>query len=83
MHTEQMPSALALIIPALRETEAGQYTCTATYANSEKLYKSVRIETIGRYNAKRNVTVTESAIILTQQSVMKHQSAIPSNHRAP
>ncbi|XP_034230309.1 fasciclin-2 isoform X2 [Thrips palmi] len=46
MHTEQMPTSLALIIPALRETEAGVYTCTATYANSEKLYKSVRIETI-------------------------------------
>lgn len=46
MHTEQMPSALALIIPSLRETEAGLYTCTATYANSEKLYKSVKIETI-------------------------------------
>lgn len=46
MHTEQMPSALALIIPALRETEAGMYTCVATYANSEKLSKAVKIETI-------------------------------------
>lgn len=49
MHTEQMPTSLALIIPALRETEAGSYTCIATYANSEKLSKSVRIETIGQW----------------------------------
>lgn len=47
MHTELMPNSLALIIPSLRETEAGLYSCTATYANSEKLFKSVRIETIG------------------------------------
>ncbi|KAF4523467.1 hypothetical protein B566_EDAN014993 [Ephemera danica] len=48
VYTEQLPgdSSLALIIRALHEADAGNYTCTATYANSEKLSRSVRIETI-------------------------------------
>lgn len=49
VYTEQLPgdSSLALIIRSLRESEAGNYTCSATFANSEQLSRTVRIETIG------------------------------------
>ncbi|XP_065347050.1 fasciclin-2 isoform X4 [Cloeon dipterum] len=36
---------LALIIRNLKESEAGVYSCSATYANSEKFVKNVTIET--------------------------------------
>jgi len=45
IHTEHMPGALALIIPMLQERHAGNYTCTANYANTESLSKSVLIRT--------------------------------------
>ncbi|XP_059484777.1 fasciclin-2 isoform X2 [Neocloeon triangulifer] len=47
VYTENLGSdgTLALIIRNLRESEAGEYTCSATYANSEKFVKKVRIET--------------------------------------
>lgn len=45
IHTEHMPGGLALIIPMLQERHAGNYTCTAMYANSEPLSKSVLIRT--------------------------------------
>ncbi|XP_023709621.1 fasciclin-2 isoform X4 [Cryptotermes secundus] len=45
MHTERMPDGLALIIPMLQERHAGNYTCTAKYANTEELSKSVLIKT--------------------------------------
>ncbi|CAG2066626.1 unnamed protein product, partial [Timema podura] len=48
MHTMVMPgdNTLALIFPSLLESEAGNYTCTANFASSEKLSKTVQIETI-------------------------------------
>lgn len=45
IHTEHMPGGLALIIPMLQERHAGNYTCTAKYANTESLSKSVLIRT--------------------------------------
>ncbi|GFG32210.1 hypothetical protein Cfor_02031 [Coptotermes formosanus] len=45
IHTEHMPGGLALIIPMLQERHAGNYTCTAKYANTELLAKSVLIKT--------------------------------------
>lgn len=45
IHTEHMPGGLALIIPTLQERHAGNYTCTAKYANTELLSKSVHIKT--------------------------------------
>lgn len=45
IHTEHMPGGLALIIPMLQERHAGNYTCTANYANTESLSKSVLIRT--------------------------------------
>lgn len=45
IHTEHMPGGLALIIPMLQERHAGNYTCTANYANTESLSKSVFIRT--------------------------------------
>jgi hypothetical protein len=53
VYTEQLPGdlSLALIIRNLRESEAGNYTCSATYANSERLVRTVRIETIGEKRA--------------------------------
>jgi len=45
IHTEHMPGGLALIIPMLQERHAGNYTCTANYANTESLSKSVHIRT--------------------------------------
>jgi len=47
IHTEHMPGGLALIIPILQERHAGNYTCTANYANTESLSKSVLIKTFG------------------------------------
>jgi hypothetical protein len=47
MHTERMPDGLALIIPKLQERHAGNYTCTAKYANTEELSKTVLIKTFG------------------------------------
>jgi hypothetical protein len=47
IHTEHMPGGLALIIPMLQERHAGNYTCTANYANTESLSKSVLIRTFG------------------------------------
>ncbi|XP_046382239.1 fasciclin-2 [Ischnura elegans] len=47
MYTEIMPGGdLALFIKSLTETEAGNYTCEAIYANTDTLRKIVRIETI-------------------------------------
>lgn len=46
------PDTLALIFTAIKESEAGTYTCSAIYANSERLYKSVRIDTICEYLKK-------------------------------
>lgn len=53
MHTERMPDGLALIIPMLQERHAGNYTCTAKYANTEELSKSVLIKTFGESMAAR------------------------------
>lgn len=44
--TDVMPGGLALIINALQDSDAGTYTCTATYANSVSMVKSVTLETI-------------------------------------
>jgi len=40
------PDTLALIFTSLKESEAGTYTCTAVYAGTKTISKSVRIETI-------------------------------------
>lgn len=59
IHTEHMPGGLALIIPTLQERHAGNYTCTAKYANTELLSKSVLIKTFGESCAtKPNCEVT-------------------------
>jgi hypothetical protein len=52
MHTEKMPDGLALIIPMLQERHAGNYTCTAKYANTEVLSKTVHIKTFGESSAE-------------------------------
>lgn len=50
MYTEVLPGGqtLALFIPSLTETMAGTYSCSAAYANTEQIEKSVRIETYGK-----------------------------------
>ncbi|XP_054257112.1 fasciclin-2-like isoform X1 [Macrosteles quadrilineatus] len=40
------PDTLALIFSSLKDSEAGVYTCTAVYAGSKTISKSVRIDTI-------------------------------------
>uniref|UniRef100_A0A1L8DM60 Putative neural cell adhesion molecule l1 n=1 Tax=Nyssomyia neivai TaxID=330878 RepID=A0A1L8DM60_9DIPT len=47
MYTEVLPGdlSLALLIPVLTDTMAGTYYCTASYANTELMVQSVRIET--------------------------------------
>ena len=37
------------MIPMLAESDAGRYTCTTTYANSEVISKSITIEPICKY----------------------------------
>ena len=67
IHTEHMPGGLALIIPMLQERHAGNYTCTAMYANSEPLSKSVLIRTFGKScTAKSESGVTTSFSETTQ-----------------
>ena len=67
IHTEQMPGGLALIIPLLQERHAGNYTCTANYANTESLSKSVLIRTFGEScTAKSDSGVTTSLSETTQ-----------------
>jgi hypothetical protein len=81
MHTERMPDGLALIIPMLQERHAGNYTCTAKYANTEELSKTVLIKTFGESIPARHycrlltleATVTyllESASLSTQLTNM-------------
>lgn len=53
MHTEHMPDGLLLIIPMLQERHAGNYTCTAKYANTEVLSKTVNIKTFGKSRAAK------------------------------
>jgi hypothetical protein len=57
IHTEHMPGGLALIIPTLQERHAGNYTCTAKYANTELLSKSVHIKTFGESCAEKSYCV--------------------------
>jgi len=67
IHTENMPGGLALIIPILQERHAGNYTCTANYANTESLSKSVIIRTFGESRtAKSDFGVTTSFSETTQ-----------------
>ncbi|KAG8268649.1 axonal fasciculation [Homalodisca vitripennis] len=40
------PDTLALIFTSLQESEAGTYTCSAVYAGTQTISKSVRIDTI-------------------------------------
>lgn len=49
MYTEQLNNdqSLALIITKLEDTMAGNYYCSASYANTELLEISVKIETFG------------------------------------
>lgn len=51
MYTETLPGdqSLALIIPALLESMAGTYFCSASYA-AQRLEVSVQIETYGKYD---------------------------------
>jgi hypothetical protein len=53
MHTERTPDSLLLIIPVLQERHAGNYTCTAKYANTEELSKTVNIKTYGESRAAK------------------------------
>lgn len=47
LSTEMMSTnSLALIFSSLKESEAGTYTCSAVYSNTQTMSKSVRIETI-------------------------------------
>ncbi|XP_071441374.1 fasciclin-2 isoform X2 [Hetaerina americana] len=47
MYTEVMPGGdLVLIFRSVTERDSGNYTCTATYANTDHIKKSVKIETI-------------------------------------
>lgn len=50
MYTEQLNNdqSLALIITKLEESMAGNYYCSASYANTELLEISVKIETFGK-----------------------------------
>lgn len=51
MYTEALNSEqLMLVISSLTETMAGNYYCTASYANSEMLEAKVKVETYGKYN---------------------------------
>lgn len=52
MYTEVLPGdqSLALLIPSLTEEMAGMYYCSASYASTQQLEISVRIETYGKYN---------------------------------
>lgn len=76
MHTERMPDGLALIIPTLEERHAGNYTCTAKYANTEELSKTVLIKTFGESMAAKNcyslwtleVTVTSLLVSCSQNT---------------
>ncbi|KAJ9592055.1 hypothetical protein L9F63_001394, partial [Diploptera punctata] len=45
MHTEDMPDGLALMIPVLQTRHEGTYNCSAKYANTEDLSKTVLIRT--------------------------------------
>lgn len=51
MYSEVLPGdqSLALIINKLTEAMTGTYFCTASYANTELLEISVRIETFGKF----------------------------------
>lgn len=51
MYTEVLPGdqSLALLISSLTEGMAGMYYCSASYANTERLEISVKIETYGKY----------------------------------
>lgn len=51
MYTEALNSEqLMLVISSLTDTMAGNYYCTASYANSEMLEAKVKVETYGKYN---------------------------------
>lgn len=45
--------ALALIINSFQESQAGDYTCSAVYANNIRLSKTVRLESIRKYPFKK------------------------------
>lgn len=45
---------LAMMIPELRESDSGDYTCSAIYSNTKKLTKSVHVQTIGNINNNNN-----------------------------
>jgi len=67
IHTEQMPGGLGLLIPILQERHAGNYTCTANYANTETLSKVVLIKTFGEScTSKSDSGVTTSFSETTQ-----------------
>lgn len=50
MFTEVLPGdqALALLITSLTEGMAGNYYCSASYANTEQLEIAVKVETYGK-----------------------------------
>lgn len=51
MYTEALNSEqLMLVISSLTDTMAGNYYCTASYANSEMLAAKVKVETYGKCN---------------------------------
>lgn len=53
MYTEVLygGTTLALMIPSLTDTMAGNYTCSASYAQTTHLSQSVIIETYRKYFA--------------------------------
>jgi hypothetical protein len=68
IHTEHMPGGLALIIPMLQERHAGNYTCTAKYANTELLAKSVLIKTFGESCTAKSYCVLTVKLAVTSFS---------------
>lgn len=51
MYTEYFPGGqtLALMIPVLTESMKGQYSCSASYANTKQLLETVTVETYRKY----------------------------------
>lgn len=68
MSIEMMPeNTLALIFNSLKENEAGTYTCTGVYTNTQPVAKSVQIQTIGKYfqNSKSHTKQDIEIIIVS------------------